>query len=49
MKVDVTPGPSATERPLGRLVVPAPDRYEPKDLMALIHDPDVELLRGGSE
>jgi hypothetical protein len=37
---------SATERRLGHLVVPAPDRYEASERIDWIHDPDLELLRG---
>jgi hypothetical protein len=37
---------SATERRLGRLVVPAPDRYNPSKRIDWIHDPDLELLGG---
>jgi len=46
MKAQPTPEPSATERRLGRLIVTAPDRYDPSKRIDWIHDPDLELLRG---
>lgn len=44
---NTTTPPSATERQLRRLVVPAPVAYDPHRRIDVIHDPDVDLLRGG--
>ena len=40
---------SVTERPLRRLVVPAPTAYEPSKRIDVIDEPDLALLWGGSE
>jgi len=41
--------PSATERQLQRLVVPEPAAYAPDKRLAVIHEPDLDLLWGGQE
>ena len=40
---------SVTERQLQRLVVPAPAAYDPSKRIDVIHEPNVNLLRGPNE
>jgi len=45
---DITePQQSVTERQLRRIVVPAPAAYEPSRRIDVIHELDLDLLRGG--
>jgi len=46
---DTTPHQSVTERQLQRLVVPAPAVYDPRKRIDVIHEPDLDLLWGGTE
>ncbi len=46
---DTTPHQSVTERHLRRLVVPAPAAYDPSKRIDVIHEPDLDLLCGGTE
>jgi len=46
---DSTPQQSVTERQLRRLVVPAPAAYDPRKRIDVIHEPDLDLLWGGTE
>lgn len=40
---------SPTERQLRRLIVPAPAAYAPGRRIDVIHDPDLDLLWGGTQ
>ena len=40
---------SVTERQLRRLVVPAPAAYDSSGRIDVIHEPDLDVLWGGSE
>ena len=46
---DTTPQQSVTERQLQRLVVLAPAAYDPSKRIDVIHEPDLDLLWGGTE
>lgn len=46
---DTTPQQSVTERQLQRLVEPAPAAYDPSKRIDVIHEPDLDLLWGGTE
>lgn len=40
---------SPTERQWRRLIVPAPAAYDPLRRIDVIHDPDLDLLWGGTQ
>ena len=46
---DAAPQQSVTERQLQRLAVPAPAAYDPSKGIDVIHEPDLNLLWGGTE
>ena len=46
---DTTPHQSVTERQLRRMVVRAPAAYDPSKRIDVIHEPDLDLLRGPNE
>ena len=46
---DTTPTQSVTERQLRRMVVPPPAAYDPSKRIDVIHEPNVNLLRGPNE